>query len=172
MFLLVKYCLIYQKQMMRAVTELLLETLVDLGDEELKIFKWYLQQAEILKDFAAIPKSLLEKADRLDTVDLIVKTYNEQSVEVIKKVLSKINRNDLMQGLSNISQGPKCKSSNLQCEKPKFWFVENVGFEAFFSLFIFQFLCMMLERLWRPAKHLPFNHRLHLFQPIANKVKV
>lgn len=96
-----------------AVTEPLLETLMDLGDEELKIFKWHLQQAEILKNIPAMPKSHLEKADRPDTLDLILQTYNEQSVEVIKKVLTRINRNDLVQRLSNISQGPKCKSSNL-----------------------------------------------------------
>ncbi|XP_051245046.1 NACHT, LRR and PYD domains-containing protein 12 isoform X2 [Dicentrarchus labrax] len=93
--------------MMTSVTELLLGTLDDLGDEELKIFKWFLQQAEILEDFPAIPKSHLEKADRLDTLDLIVQTYNEQSVEVTKRVLTKINRNDLVQSLSNISSGPK-----------------------------------------------------------------
>ncbi|XP_039681998.1 NACHT, LRR and PYD domains-containing protein 12-like isoform X3 [Perca fluviatilis] len=93
--------------MMTAVKELLLETLDDLGEEELKIFKWFLQQAEILEDFPAIPKSRLEKADKLDTLDLIVQTYNEQSVEVTKKVLTKINRNDLVQSLSNIGSGPK-----------------------------------------------------------------
>lgn len=99
---------------MMADTEVLLETLMDLGDEELKIFKWFLKQDEILgKDFPAIPKSHLENADRLDTVDLIAQTYNKHSVEVIKKVLAKINRNDLVQELSNISQGPKCKSANL-----------------------------------------------------------
>lgn len=113
MVLVVKHCLIYQKQMMMAGTKLLLETLMDLGDEELKIFKWFLQQDEILKDFPAIPKSHLEKADRLDTVDLIGQTYNKRSVEVITKVLTNINRNDLVQKLSNISQGPKCKSANL-----------------------------------------------------------
>ncbi|XP_053193805.1 NACHT, LRR and PYD domains-containing protein 3-like [Scomber japonicus] len=89
--------------MMTAVTEVLLETLDDLGDEEFKIFKWFLQQAEILEDFPAIRKSRLEKADRLDTLDLILQTYREQSVEVIKKVLKKINRNDLVQSLPSIS---------------------------------------------------------------------
>lgn len=95
--------------MMTSVKELLLETLEDLGDEELKIFKWFLQQAEVLEDFPAIPKSHLEKADRLDTLDLIVQAYNEQSVEVTKKVLTKINRNDLVQHFSNVSSGPKRK---------------------------------------------------------------
>ncbi|XP_034750011.1 NACHT, LRR and PYD domains-containing protein 12-like isoform X2 [Etheostoma cragini] len=93
--------------MMAAIKELLLETLDDLGQEELKIFKWFLQQAEILEDLPAIPKCRLEKADKLDTLDLIVQTYNEQSVQVTKTVLTKINRNDLVQNLSNIGPGPK-----------------------------------------------------------------
>lgn len=127
---------------MTAVKELLLETLDDLGEEELKIFKWFLQQAEILEDFPAIPKSSLEKADKLDTLDLIVQTYNEQSVEVTKKVLTKINRNDLVQSLSNIGSGPKRKSSHLQCNKNKlvkcFW-------NILVSFFISQKLYRMLE---------------------------
>lgn len=98
---------------MATVTELLLETLDDLGDEELKTFKWFLQQAEILEEFPSISKSRLEKANRLDTLDLIVQTYSEQSTEVIRKVLKKINRNDLVQTLSNMSSGPKSKLSNV-----------------------------------------------------------
>nr|XP_046272147.1 NACHT, LRR and PYD domains-containing protein 12-like isoform X2 [Scatophagus argus] len=97
---------------MTTVKELLLETLDDLGDEELKISKWFLQQAEILEGFPAIPKSQLEKADRLDTLDLIVQTYKEQCVEVTKMVLTKISRNDLVQSLANISSGVKPKSAN------------------------------------------------------------
>ncbi|XP_070779539.1 NACHT, LRR and PYD domains-containing protein 12-like [Enoplosus armatus] len=93
--------------MMTAVTELLLETLDNLGDEELKIFKWFLLRAEAPGVFPAIPKSRLETADRLDTLDLMMHTYNEQSVEVTKKVLTKINRNDLVQSLSSVSSGPK-----------------------------------------------------------------
>lgn len=110
----VKHPLIYQESMMMAVKALLLETLDDLRDEELKTFKWFLEQGEILEDFPAIPKSHLEKADRLDTLGLIMQTYNKQSVEVAKKVLMKISRNDLVQNLSNISSGPKCKSLRLQ----------------------------------------------------------
>lgn len=110
---------------MTAVTEVLLETLDDLGDEEFKIFKWFLQQAEILEDFPAIRKSRLEKADRLDTLDLILQTYREQSVEVIKKVLKKINRNDLVQSLPSISSEATCKLLNVRhvIKKKTLWIV-------------------------------------------------
>ncbi|XP_078140915.1 NACHT, LRR and PYD domains-containing protein 3-like [Centroberyx gerrardi] len=92
---------------MGTVKELLLETLNDLGDEELKIFQWFLQQAEILEGFPAIQKSRLEKANRLDTVDQMVQTYSENTLKVTKTVLGKINRNDLVQSLSNSSSGSK-----------------------------------------------------------------
>ncbi|XP_029913609.1 NLR family CARD domain-containing protein 3-like [Myripristis murdjan] len=91
---------------MAALKELLLETLNDLGDKELKEFKWYLQ-AEILEGLPAIPKSRLEKADRPDTVDQMVQTYNQHCLEVTKKVLMKINRNDLVQNLSNTGSEPE-----------------------------------------------------------------
>ncbi|XP_071378736.1 protein NLRC3-like [Centroberyx affinis] len=87
--------------------EKLLDTLEDLRDEEFKKFKWFLPQAEIPKGFPAIKKSRLEKADRQDTVDQMVQTYNQHSLEVTKKVLMKINRNDLVQSLSNTSSAPK-----------------------------------------------------------------
>ncbi|XP_031162784.1 NLR family CARD domain-containing protein 3-like isoform X1 [Sander lucioperca] len=79
----------------------LLETLEDLGDKELKNFKWYLQQPEFLKDFPPIPKSRLENADRPDTVDLMVQTYSHVCVDVAKKVLKRMRRNDLVESLSN-----------------------------------------------------------------------
>ncbi|XP_029913846.1 NACHT, LRR and PYD domains-containing protein 12-like [Myripristis murdjan] len=87
------------------VKELLLETLNDLGDDDLKIFQWFLQQTDSLEGLPAIPKSRLERADRPDTVDQMVQTYNQHCLEVTKKVLMKINRNDLVQNLSSIRSG-------------------------------------------------------------------
>lgn len=90
----------------------LLETLEDLGDRELKTFKWYLQQPDFLKDLPPIPKSQLESADRPDTVDLMVQTYSNQCVEVAKRVLKRMRRNDLVESLSNSNPEPEG-----QCEK-------------------------------------------------------
>lgn len=84
----------------------LLETLEDLADKELKTFKWYLQQDNFLKDLLPIPKSRLENADRPDTVDLMVHTYSHQCVEVAKKVLKRMRRNDLVERLSNNNNNP------------------------------------------------------------------
>ncbi|XP_071374665.1 uncharacterized protein [Centroberyx affinis] len=95
------------KERLSKTKRLLIETLEDLGDEELKNFQWFLQQDDILEGFPAIKKSKVEKANRQDTVDQMVQTYHHHSLEVTKKVLMKINRNDLEQSLSNSSSGPK-----------------------------------------------------------------
>ncbi|XP_078140899.1 protein NLRC3-like [Centroberyx gerrardi] len=100
---------------MTTPVELLLKTLEDLGDKEFKKFKWFLRQDDILDGFPAIPKSRLEKADRLDTVDQMVQTYSEYSLEVTIEVLMKINKNDLVQSLSNTSSAPKETLAECQC---------------------------------------------------------
>uniref|UniRef100_A0A672ZXZ1 Pyrin domain-containing protein n=1 Tax=Sphaeramia orbicularis TaxID=375764 RepID=A0A672ZXZ1_9TELE len=85
----------------------LLDTLEDLTEGDFKKFKWFLQQAEILEGFPAVPKSQLENADRLDTVDQILDTYQDHAVEVIIKVLKKINKNDLVKRLTNVNSASK-----------------------------------------------------------------
>ncbi|XP_071375299.1 NLR family CARD domain-containing protein 3-like isoform X2 [Centroberyx affinis] len=92
----------------------LLGLLEDLGDDEFKKFKWYLRQPDVLEGFLVILKSRLEKADRMHTVDQMVYTYSENTLEVTKKVLRKINRNDLVQSLSNISSAPKVTLAECQ----------------------------------------------------------
>uniref|UniRef100_A0A3B4WJ13 Pyrin domain-containing protein n=1 Tax=Seriola lalandi dorsalis TaxID=1841481 RepID=A0A3B4WJ13_SERLL len=84
----------------------------DLGDRELKNFKWYLQQPDFLKDFPSIPKSQLEKADRPDTVDVMVQTYSHRCVEVAKRVLKRMRRNDLVESLSNSGSAPEGQSKS------------------------------------------------------------
>ncbi|KAM4635069.1 pyrin domain-containing protein 1-like isoform 1-T2 [Polymixia lowei] len=84
----------------------LLKTLQNLGGEELKQFQWYLCQPEVLPDFPAIPKFLLEKADRQDTVSQMVQTYgDDRAVLITLKVLEEISRNDLVQSLTNTVPG-------------------------------------------------------------------
>ncbi|XP_071325390.1 uncharacterized protein [Trachinotus anak] len=101
---------------MTSIKEKLLETLEDLSHEELKAFKWLLQHTETMRGLPGIPKHQLEMAQRVDVVDLIVQTYGEQSVEVTREVLMKINRIDLEQRLSEISSGPKGPSRSLELE--------------------------------------------------------
>ncbi|XP_071325380.1 uncharacterized protein [Trachinotus anak] len=99
-----------------SVQEKLLETLEDLSYEEFKKFKWFLQQTETTRGLPGIPKSQVEMAQRVDVVDLMVQTYGEQSVEVTREVLMKMNRIDLEQRLLEISSGPKGPSRSLELE--------------------------------------------------------
>uniref|UniRef100_I3KS54 NACHT domain-containing protein n=1 Tax=Oreochromis niloticus TaxID=8128 RepID=I3KS54_ORENI len=90
--------------------ELLLRALKDLGDNELKEFKWYLQKSDVLERFPIIPKSKLDKADRPDTVDQMLQTYCENVLEVTKKVLRKLDRNDLVQILIDPNAEPEAET--------------------------------------------------------------
>ncbi|XP_074485914.1 NACHT, LRR and PYD domains-containing protein 3-like [Sebastes fasciatus] len=88
--------------------EYLLNTLEDLKDKQFKDFKWYLEQPGILKGYQTIKVSMLENAERRDTVDLMMKTYKlPEALEVTKMVLEKIGRNDLVQKLSDTISGPE-----------------------------------------------------------------
>ncbi|XP_068433905.1 NACHT, LRR and PYD domains-containing protein 12-like [Clinocottus analis] len=93
----------------------LLATLDHLEDEEFKRFKWFLQHADVLGGFPVIPKSQLRNADRLDTVDEIMETYDKNAVEVTIKVLKEIQKNDLVQRLSNISS--TSKETLIDCQR-------------------------------------------------------
>lgn len=101
--------------MMTSLKEKLWNTLEDLRGEEFKQLKWLLQQADImhtiiphLEVHPAIPVTRLERADRQDTVVQMVQIYGPHgALEVTRKVLIKINRNDLVQQLPDIPSAPK-----------------------------------------------------------------
>ncbi|XP_035856998.1 uncharacterized protein LOC116036186, partial [Sander lucioperca] len=86
--------------------EVVLRTLEDLGDEDFEKFKWYLQQKGALEDFPAIPKSKLEKVNRVKTVDQMFSTYSMNTIKVTRIVLVKINQNELLKNLSNTISEP------------------------------------------------------------------
>ncbi|KAI4812097.1 hypothetical protein KUCAC02_014952 [Chaenocephalus aceratus] len=87
--------------------ERLLKMLEDLGQEEFNRFKWFLQYSEVLAGLPRISCSQLENSNILDLVDLMSQTYSQKSLEVTKKIFQKINRNDLVQKLSDIGSGSK-----------------------------------------------------------------
>ncbi|XP_061570894.1 pyrin-like [Cololabis saira] len=89
---------------MASPTEDLWNTLMDLTDEDFKRFKWFLKESDANSGFSAIPVAQLERADRQDTVDLMVQKYS-CSGALLKstRILEKINRNDLAQRLTNIT---------------------------------------------------------------------
>ena len=88
----------------------LLNILGDLKDDEFKNFKWLLKDEKV-GDIEPIKENQLEKAAMRDVVDLMVQKYEfAGAVEVFKSILKKINRNDLVTELSNISSGAEGQS--------------------------------------------------------------
>ncbi|XP_032366429.1 zinc finger protein RFP [Etheostoma spectabile] len=98
----------------------LFNTLENLKEEELAKFKWHLQQ-DVLEGFQPIKVSKLENAERQDTVDVMVSTYQlEGALTLAKKVLENIDRNDLVQSLPDTDSGPQdlAAASNVPEEDP------------------------------------------------------
>ncbi|KAI3366975.1 hypothetical protein L3Q82_009252 [Scortum barcoo] len=88
-------------------------------DNEFKKFKWFLKH-EILEGFSGIPQAHLEKAERQDTVDLMVQKYQGPgALKLSLKVLEEINRNDLVQRLLNFCSEPKEEYNRKQPERKK-----------------------------------------------------
>ncbi|XP_033996916.1 uncharacterized protein LOC117491160 [Trematomus bernacchii] len=83
----------------------LFRNLESLEENEFKDFKWYLQ-GKVL-GFPGISKSRLEKADREDTVDLMLLYYCINTIKVTREVLKMIPRNDLEEELSKTSSDPE-----------------------------------------------------------------
>lgn len=80
----------YRSEMEKALPVQLLETLKNLGEEELKLFHFYLQY-EPGGDLPTIYKSQLENADRLKTVDLMVQAYSDRVMEVARSIIERMN---------------------------------------------------------------------------------
>ncbi|XP_037616255.1 zinc-binding protein A33-like [Sebastes umbrosus] len=86
---------------MAKLEEDLWKTLQDLKEEEFNKFKWFLK-------LDGIPVAQLEKANRQDTVDLMVQKHQDDGARKLTiKVLEKISRNDLVQLVQSFSLGPK-----------------------------------------------------------------
>ena len=93
-----------------AVKHLLLETLNDLRNKELKEFKWFLQMILSQKELQDISWMKRHTDDRAQIVDQMVQTLGQQSVELTREVYMNMNRTDLVQRLSKPSSEPKGKT--------------------------------------------------------------
>ncbi|CAM4575154.1 unnamed protein product [Leuciscus chuanchicus] len=92
--------------MMASVSELLLEALDDLNTEELKRFKWR------FKNHYHVPSAALDKADRPDTVDLMMKRFRpEEAVKIMVEILRKMNQNHVAEQLENKHKQAQAKGS-------------------------------------------------------------
>lgn len=97
--------------------EVLWNVLENLRNEHFKNFQWFLKQNDIIEGFSAIAEARLERADRQDTVDLMVQKYGcRDTVEITITILEKIGRNDLAQCLSR-QKGKVIKDKNIKWQK-------------------------------------------------------
>ncbi|XP_051797873.1 NLR family CARD domain-containing protein 3-like [Acanthochromis polyacanthus] len=95
-------------------SEVLLNILEDLRDDQLSIFQWFLEQPNNLQGLPAIRKCRLQTTNRCKTVDVMVETYGlQRAVQVTRVVLEKISRNDLLQRLPASSSGPEVLVSDV-----------------------------------------------------------
>ncbi|XP_073332623.1 caspase b-like [Pagrus major] len=90
-----------------AVSQLILDTLDELGADEFKRFRWYLTQS-VLDDCQPIRKGHLENADRPDTVNKMIDSYSEDmAVNVTAEILKRMNHNNAAEKLKRAYAGGK-----------------------------------------------------------------
>lgn len=83
----------------------LINILDNLKDDEFENFKWYLKNEKV-DNIQPIKVHQLSKAERRDAVDLMVQKYEfDGAVEVMRSILKKISRNDLVKTLPKTDSG-------------------------------------------------------------------
>uniref|UniRef100_A0A673LBI5 Pyrin domain-containing protein n=1 Tax=Sinocyclocheilus rhinocerous TaxID=307959 RepID=A0A673LBI5_9TELE len=83
---------------MASVKKLIVDSLKKLVEAELKEFHWSLVNLH----HENLSRSELEKADRFDTVDMMVACFGaEEAVKVMVDILRKMNQNNLAEQLEN-----------------------------------------------------------------------
>ncbi|XP_042345901.1 uncharacterized protein LOC121945667 [Plectropomus leopardus] len=101
--------LIHKVATMRAVKELLLETLGYLSDEE---FRWSLQFTFFKMSLPLISWRRLMRASTMTLLDLMMEMCGQHAVKVAKELLMGIKRTDMVQKLSQTSSGHKAAGSS------------------------------------------------------------
>ncbi|XP_036420114.1 NACHT, LRR and PYD domains-containing protein 12-like [Colossoma macropomum] len=108
-----------QKKLYKMATnpEVLLYTLQNFGQEDLKTFQWHLING--VEGFTPIQKAPLENANRHDTVDQMVQRYgHSRAVEITLAILKKMNQNqlaeELMTKLKDGESSPTSKNATVE----------------------------------------------------------
>ena len=89
---------------METLPERILKSLEELGEEQFKKFQWFLREPNP-EGLEPPPKSFLEGADRMKTVDLIMQSFPSKEPQILIHVLKKIERNDLVVQFLNTLKG-------------------------------------------------------------------
>uniref|UniRef100_A0A3B5M7S8 Pyrin domain-containing protein n=1 Tax=Xiphophorus couchianus TaxID=32473 RepID=A0A3B5M7S8_9TELE len=102
-----------QETGMANVKEQLLDIFLELLDEDLRTFQWYLYSSD-LEGFAHIPKCKADGLDRPRTVDLVVQTYGyDDAVTVTVIILEKMRQKLLADRLKELCSNGKQMSCDL-----------------------------------------------------------
>lgn len=93
---------------MANIKELLLDTLRELVDEELRTFQWFLYSSDF-EGHDHIPRSRVDRLDREGTVDLLVQSYDyHDAVTVSVSILEKMRQKQWAEKLkAKYCQGKK-----------------------------------------------------------------
>uniref|UniRef100_A0A3Q1EE08 Pyrin domain-containing protein n=1 Tax=Acanthochromis polyacanthus TaxID=80966 RepID=A0A3Q1EE08_9TELE len=86
---------------------MILETLKSLSNRGFKKFRYFVQETTFQKSLQKIPHRQRHHAGRAEIVDLMMKAFGQQSVEVARDVFMIMNRTDLVQNLPETSSGQK-----------------------------------------------------------------
>lgn len=82
----------------------LLNILKSLKQNDFEQFKWFLKQDNILEGQKGINEDDLEKAERWETVDLMMHKYRSLGAKLVKiNILQGIGQNDLVDRLKKFS---------------------------------------------------------------------
>ncbi|KAK9531143.1 hypothetical protein VZT92_010585 [Zoarces viviparus] len=89
---------------------LIRDSLVQLGADDFKTFRWYLAQP-VLDGCRPIPKSYLENKNQEDTVSRMIDSYGKESaVNVTVEILKRMNLNNEAEKLQNARPGEGSES--------------------------------------------------------------
>ncbi|XP_048861776.1 protein NLRC3-like isoform X1 [Brienomyrus brachyistius] len=98
-------------QTQTSLAVLLMHSLEELTEDELKKFTFYLIHL-VYEEYQRIPRGQLENLDRIGITDMIIRSYGEVgALKVTLEILKKMNLNDLVQRLSkDLKKGPQAGS--------------------------------------------------------------
>ncbi|MEQ2219658.1 hypothetical protein XENOCAPTIV_021457 [Xenoophorus captivus] len=128
----------------------LIDVLDDISDDEFTTFKWHLKK-ETWKGIDPIKTTKLQRAQRLDVVDLMVQKYQlNGAMMVMMNVFKKINRNDLVKKLMDLSPeaedpGPASSSNSSDNSVDKLTSVRGQFVNKVSAAVLQQLLDRMLE---------------------------
>ncbi|XP_050964607.1 NACHT, LRR and PYD domains-containing protein 12 isoform X3 [Labeo rohita] len=111
---------------MLSVKELLVDSLRELVEADLKEFQWRLKN-----DHNCISNSEMENADRLKTVDMMVACFgSEEAVKIMVDILRKMKQNDLAEQMENKhkpaqAEGSMKTSASVGADLKQSWELRN-----------------------------------------------